>query len=76
MLELQWIVNLYPDILILIAHGYQFSIYLYCDMLTVQLIKYGTAQRQLDSRGYFTLVSLSCCTRPGLRVHAYMHTKV
>ena len=37
---------------------------------------YGTAQRQLDSRGYFTGVILSCCTHPLLRVHAYTHAKV
>ena len=37
---------------------------------------YGTAQRQLDSRGYFTRMILSCCTHPLLRVHAYTHAKV
>ena len=37
---------------------------------------YGTAQRQLDSRGYFTRVILSCCMHPLLRVHAYTHAKV
>ena len=37
---------------------------------------YGTAQRQLDSRGYITRVFLSCCTRLHVRVPAYTHAKV
>ena len=37
---------------------------------------YGTAQRQLDSRGYFICVFLSFCMRLSLHVHAYMHAKV
>ena len=39
------------------------------------LSNYGTAQRQLDSRGYITRVFLSCCTHPRLCVHTYMHAK-
>ena len=38
--------------------------------------RYGTAQRQLNSRGYFTRVILSCCTHPLLHVHTYTHAKV